>query len=159
MHFTLLAGCIIKFNSTTKVYVAKKANFCYSRHAWKHLWLQINGCTFIYHLQTTSYIPLTLSSINVPREVNILYLNNVVKLVEYGQVLRSFRNVNYFFFWTGFNGTKTFRRGAPKDVHIYGGGIVAIDIHYYNYNRVQGVYYSQPPWHGSPLPPDLLWSS
>ena len=85
----------------------------------------------LYHLQTTSYIPLTLSSINVPREVNILYLNNVVKLVEYGQVLRSFRNVNYFFFWTGFNGTRTFRRGAPKDVHIYGGGIVAIDIHYY----------------------------
>ena len=53
----------------------------------------------LYHLQTTSYIPLTLSSINVPREVNILYLNNVVKLVEYGRVLRSFRNVNYFFFF------------------------------------------------------------
>ena len=50
------------------------------------------------------------------------YSNNVVKLVAYGEVLRSFRNVNYFFFWTGFNGTRTFRRSAPTDVHIYGGG-------------------------------------
>ena len=75
----------------------------------------------LYHLQTASYISLTLSSINVSREVNISYSNNVLKLVAY---VRSFRNVNYFFFWiwTGFNGTRTFRRSAPTDVHIYGGG-------------------------------------
>ena len=80
--------------------------------------------TPLYHLQTASYIPLTLSSINVPKVVNITYSNNVVKLVEDDNVLRSFRNVNYFFFWTGFNGTRTFRRSAPTDVHIYGGGIL-----------------------------------
>ena len=80
--------------------------------------------TPLYHLQTASYISLTLSSINVPKVVNITYSNNVVKLVEDGNVLRSFRNVNYFFFWTGFNGTRTFRRSAPTDVHIYGGGTI-----------------------------------
>lgn len=80
----------------------------------------------LYHLQTTSYISLTLSSINVPREVSILYLNNVAKLIAYGKVLRSFRNVNYFIFLTGFNGARTFRRSAPTDVHVYGGGIAIV---------------------------------
>ena len=76
----------------------------------------------LYCLQTASYISQTLNSINVPREVNISYSNNVVKLVAYSEVLRSFRNVNYFFFWTGFNRIRTFGRSAPTDVHIYGGG-------------------------------------
>ena len=87
-----------------------------------------NTCDYIImdapfsHSQITPNIPQTLSSISVPREASILYLNNVVKVIANDKVLRSFRNVNYFFFLTGFNGTRTFTRSAPRDVSIYGGG-------------------------------------
>ena len=86
-------------------------------------------CDFlcILILQTTTYIPPTLNSLTVPRDVTILYVNNVVKLVS-GIVLREFRDVRFFFFWTGFNGTRMFRMTAPPDVNIYGGGIATLAI-------------------------------
>lgn len=75
----------------------------------------------------TVTVPQTLKSISVPREATILYVNNVVKVVDSSgdKVLRDFRNIRTFFFWTGYNGTRTFRRSVPSNVKIFGGGIQA----------------------------------
>ena len=65
---------------------------------------------------------MTLNSIDVPRDAYVVYANNMIKVVAGGEVLRTFRNIKHFFFWTGFNGTRSFVKGAPKDAYIYGGG-------------------------------------
>ena len=93
-------------------------NACTHTHTHSYMYTLIHTLT----QSTPPFVPQTGRSMRVPRETSIEYRNNIVKIKYEGKTLRIFTRIRKFIFWTGFKGTRRFRKNAPSNF-IYGGGI------------------------------------
>ena len=73
--------------------------------------------------QKPVYVRQVGNKLEVPRSANLVYRNQQLFVIQDNKVLRLFCGIKQLFFFTGFNGTRSFKGSArvPKDT-IFGGG-------------------------------------